>query len=63
MRAREKMQSVTRLLKSSNTSIRKEMDAITLSDRMEMLPDAETKHALVTAIKELEATLKELRKY
>ena len=63
MKAKEKMQSVTRLVKSASSSIRREMTAITLSDRMEMLPDAEIKHALASAIKELEGTLKELRKY
>ena len=57
------MQSITKLVKSATGSIKREMSAITLSDRMEMLPDAETKHALSTAIKELEVTLKELRKY
>jgi len=63
MGAKEKMQSVTRLLTAANISIKREMGTITLSDRMEMLPDAETKHALASAIKELEVTLKELRKY
>jgi len=63
MQAKEKMQSVTGLVKSANSSIRREMNTINLSDRMEMLPDAETKYALASAIKELEITLKELRKY
>lgn len=63
MKAKEKMQSVTSLVKSTNNSIKQEMRAITLSDRMEMLPDAETKYALASAIRELEVTLKELRKY
>lgn len=63
MQAKEKIQSVTRLVKSANSSIKREMSAITLSDRMEMLPDAETKYALASAIRELEVTLKELRKY
>lgn len=63
MKAKEKMQSVTKVVKSANASIKREMGMITLSDRMEMLPDAETKHGLASAIKELEVTLKELRKY
>ena len=63
MNAKEKMLSVTKALKSANTSLKREMGAITLSDRMGMLSDAQTKYDLAQAIKELEATLKELRKF
>jgi hypothetical protein len=63
MQAKAKMQSVTKLVQLSNAAIKREMAGITLSDRMEMLPDAQTKHDRATAIKALEATLKELRKY
>ncbi len=57
------MTAAIRAVKSANTTIKREMSAITLQDRMELLPDAQTKHELAVAIKELEATLKELRKY
>lgn len=63
MKAREKMVAAMNAVKTSNIAIRREMGAITLSDRMEMLPDAQTRYDLSTAIKELEATLKELRKF
>jgi len=62
-KAKEKMVAATRAVKQANTSIRREMTTITLQDRLELLPDAKTKHNLATAIKELEATLKELRKF
>ena len=63
MTAKDKMTAAIQAVKASNTSIRREMAAITLQDRMALLPDAQTRHALATAIKELEATLKELRKF
>jgi len=63
MNAKEKMLSVTKALKSANASLRREMGTITLFDRMGMLSDAQTKYDLAQAIKELEATLKELRKF
>lgn len=63
MKAREKMVAVMNAVKSANTAIRREMGVITLSDRMELLPDAQTRYDLSAAIKELEATLKELRKF
>lgn len=62
MKAKEKMLSVTKAVKAANGSIKREISAISLSDRMEMLPDAQTKYELATAIKELEATLKAARK-
>ena len=63
MKAREKMVAVMKAVKTSNMAIQREMGAITLSDRMEMLADAQTRYDLLTAIKELEATLKALRKF
>ena len=63
MKAKDKMLSVTKALKLANASLKREMGVITLSDRMEMLSDAQTKYDLAQAIKELEATLKELRKF
>jgi hypothetical protein len=62
MKAKEKMLSITKAVKAANSSIKREMSVISLSDRMEMLPDAQTKYELASAIKELEATLKEARK-
>ncbi len=63
MRPKEKMGVVTKAVKAANASIKREMGAITLSDRMELLADAQTKYDLASAIKELDATLKELRKF
>ncbi len=63
MKAKEKMVAATKAVKAANVSIQREMAVITLQDRMEMLPDAQTKYDLATAIKELEVTLKQLRKY
>jgi hypothetical protein len=62
MKAKEKMLSITKAVKTANGAIKHEMSAISLSDRMEMLPDAQTKYELASAIKELETTLKEARK-
>jgi F0F1-type ATP synthase delta subunit len=62
MKAKEKMLSITKAVKAANSSIKREMGVISLSGRMEMLPDAQTKYELASAIKELEATLKEARK-
>lgn len=63
MNAKEKMVTVTRAVKAANSALKREMGAITLSDRMEMLGDAQTKFDLTTAIKELEATIRDLKKY
>ncbi len=63
MSAKEKMAAATAAVKAANSSINREMNRITLSDRMELLSDAETRHNMASAIKELEVTLKELKKY
>jgi hypothetical protein len=63
MKAKEKMVAVTKTVKSATASIRRDMGGITLSDRMEMIADAQIKYELTSAIKELEATLKDLKKF
>ncbi|MFL5734870.1 MAG: hypothetical protein ACJ78Q_17070 [Chloroflexia bacterium] len=63
MKAKEKMVAVTTSVKAANAAIVRGMDTITLQDRMELLPDAQTRYELASAIKELQATLKELRKF
>lgn len=63
MSGKEKMQSAARAVQAANSAIKREMDRITLADRMDLLSDAESRHALRNAIKELEATLKELKKF
>jgi hypothetical protein len=63
MNSREKMATVTRAVKTANASIMRDMGVITLQDRMELLPDAQARYELASAIKELQATLKELRKF
>ena len=63
MNAKDKMVAVTKSVKAANATIRRDMGSITLSDRMEMIADAQTKYDLTFAIKELEATLKDLKKY
>ena len=63
MTAREKMAAVTSVVKAANAAIMRDMGTITLQDRMELLPDAQTRYELTSAIKELQATLKELRKF
>jgi hypothetical protein len=63
MKAKEKMANVTGVVKAANAAIMRDMGTITLQDRMELLPDAQTRYELASAIKELQATLKELRKF
>jgi hypothetical protein len=63
MTAKEKMATVTSVVKTANAAIVHDMGTITLRDRMELLPDAQTRYELTSAIKELQATLKELRKF
>ncbi len=63
MKAKEKIAAATKAVLAANVSIRREMGAITLADRMEMIADAQAKYELSSAIKELETTLKELRKF
>lgn len=62
MSGREKMLSAVRAVQAANSAIRREMGRITVAERMDLLSDAESRHALRNAIRELEATLKELKK-
>jgi len=62
MSGKEKMLSAVRAVQAANSSIKREMGKITISERMDLLADAETRHALRNAVKDLEATLKELKK-
>ncbi len=63
MSAREKMLTAAQTIRAANITIKSQMERITLADRMILLSDAESRQSLREAIKGLEATLKELKKY
>ena len=62
MSGREKMLAAVKAVQAANSAIKREMGKITVAERMDLLSDAESRHSLRNAIRELEATLKELKK-
>ena len=63
MSAKEKMLSAAHAVRDANIAIKREMGKVTLADRMNLLSDADSRQDLRDAIKGLEATLKELKKF